>query len=305
MSSLAAAALAITITAFAISPRVAAAGSPVHCNPRNGICTVGTGHGSHGGGSSGPGGGSADGPDTCKLSTGEVAPCHDADVGWLDSKDDCYYKPLQPPVISPEQAASQGLPWHSSGDGAYYWATCPGVQGTGGGSTWLPTPPPGLGGVDVWALVQRALKRLPMAPPQIGMSPPAGKPSIVGIYDWLWIAKTPASWGPQSVTAAVSGASVTATAAAIRVVWDMGNGDSVTCVTSGTAWVAGDPGNAASDCSYVYRRRGSFRVTATTTFQVGWVGTGLAANANGATQIRLSSSVPLMVHELQALNTVG
>ena len=171
--------------------------------------------------------------------------------------------------------------------------------------TWRATPPPGLGGVDVWALVQRALKRLHMAPPQIGMSPPAGKPSIVGIYDWLWIAKTPVSWGPQSVTAAVSGASVTATAAAIRVVWDMGNGDSVTCVTSGTAWVAGDPGNAPSDCSYVYRHRGSFRVTATTTFQVGWVGTGLAANAIGATQIRLSSSVPLMVHELQALNTVG
>jgi hypothetical protein len=171
--------------------------------------------------------------------------------------------------------------------------------------TWRPTPPPGFGGVDVWALVQRALKQLQVSPPQIGMSPPSGKPSIVGVYDWLWVAPTATSWGSQSVTAAVSGASVTATATATQVGWDMGNGEAVTCTTPGTPWVRGDPGNSPSDCSYMYRQRGSFRVTATTTFQVSWTGTGLASSARGSTTLHTSSSTPVAVHELQALNTVG
>lgn len=232
-------------------------------------------------------------------------PCHDPLFGWFDSQDDCFYRPASPPVSSPAQAAALGLSWHAAGDGAYYDSMCPGVGGTGGGTVWLANPPPGYGGVNVWALVQQALKLLRMSPPRIGISPPPTKPSIVGVYDWLWIQPSPTSWGPQSVTAAVPGASVTATASATQVVWDMGNGDSVTCTTAGTPWVPGDPANSPSNCSYAYPHRGSFRVTATTTFQVGWSGTGLASTAIGQTQITLSSSVPLTVDELQAINRVG
>lgn len=276
----------------------------VVCDPITHICTVRIQHGSHGGGKGSGGGGVGFGSAVCKLGS-ETVPCYDPNFGWWNASDHCYYKALTPPPRTPAEAAAYGLAWHPPGDGAYYWSTCPGGLGTGGGATWLATPPPGYGGVNVWALVQQALKLLRMAPPRIGISPPPTKPSIVGVYDWLWIERTPTSWGRQSVTAAVPGASVTATATATQVVWDMGNGDSLTCTTAGTPWVPGDPANSASGCSYVYRHRGSFRVTATTTFQVGWSGTGLASSATGQTQITLSSSVPLTVDELQAINRVG
>lgn len=277
-----------------------ASGGGVVCDPR-GICKVGTGHGSHGG--SGGHGGRGGGPTgTCKSGT-EVVPCHDPAFGWWNPSAGCYYLAVSPWPSVGEVSAWQ-LPWHQLGDGSYYGVNCLGVRGTATGMTWLAKPPPGYGGVNVWALTQRALRLLRMAKPDIVMSPPLGKPSIVGVYDWLWIARTPFSWGRQSVMAAVPGASVTATAVALQVVWNMGDGTAITCLTPGTPWVAGDPGNAPSDCSYAYRQRGAFRVTATTTFQVAWAGTGLAASAKGRMQIHLSSSAPVTVDELQAINTV-
>jgi len=278
-------------------------GGGVVCDP-SGVCRVVTGHGAHGG----SGGGHAGGHGTkqvCTLVGGKVTPCYEPDLGWFNPQDSCYYKGVTP-WPSPAEVALYAGPGAAyrppANGGSYYAVTC--FVSTGFGYRWLAKPPPGYGGVNVFALVQRALRLLRMAKPQLGMSPPPARPSIVGVYDWLWIERSPLSWGRQSVTAAVPGASVTATAVASRVVWDMGNGDTVTCSTPGTPWVRGDPGNAASGCSYLYGHRGSFRVTATTTFRVAWAGTGLAAAAKGETQIHLSSSAPVTVDELQAVNTV-
>ena len=295
-------AVLIVLTAGLAVPASAQAGSRVICDP-SGQCRVVISRGTHGGSGAGHGSGRG-GKQVCHLDGGQETPCYEPDLGWWNTQDNCYYKAVAPWPSPAEVALNSGsTAYHRAADGGdYYAVSC--LVSTGFGYVWLAKPPPGYGGVNVWALVQRAVRLLRMAKPDIVMSPPLGKPSIVGVYDWLWIARTPFSWGRQSVTAAVPGASVTATAVALQVVWNMGDGTAITCLTPGTPWVAGDPGNAPSDCSYAYRQRGAFRVTATTTFQVAWAGTGLAASAKGQMQIHLSSSAPVTVDELQAINTV-
>src|SRR5207244_3829971 len=105
----------------------------------------------------------------------------------------------------------------------------------------------------------------------------------------------------------VPGITVTVTAEPQRVVWDMGNGDQITC-GPGTPYDPSKPeADQQTDCSYTYRYSSAaqpnerYVITAT----VEWVATWTAAGAPGGGSlgvVRRSSSVAVRVAEAEAIN---
>ncbi len=154
--------------------------------------------------------------------------------------------------------------------------------------------------VDPVVLAQQAVKHLGFASPTIEMSPPAGSPQLVRVATWLWIA--PAVW--QTLTASATAGPVTTTATALpsKVVWDMGDGVTVTCAGPGTAYSTSDPG-ATTDCSYTWPQAGAYTVTATVYWSVTWTATGAPGGGNLGVQAGPPAQAQVAVTESQAINT--
>jgi hypothetical protein len=167
---------------------------------------------------------------------------------------------------------------------------------------WVTNAQPGAVTVAVDPVVvgEQAVQQLGLGSPSIEMAPPSGSPQLVGVATWLWI--DPGAW--QDKTASVSAGTVTATATAApsKVVWDMGNGDSVTCEGPGTPYSASDP-NATTDCSYTWPEAGSYTVTATVYWSVSWTAVGAPGGGNLGLQAGPAAEVPVTVTESQAINT--
>lgn len=239
-------------------------------------------------------------PTECSYSTaakGKVSvPCRDSGSGWWSQSRECYYK-----QVSEDPAAPV---WEGRyPDGAVYDIYCPDVVGFGTSfyRAWMATPPPGFGGPGVSAaqLAVRAVELLPIRGPEIGTVPEPGpdRLGLVGLPTWMWTARLPETVGPVSRTASVPGLSVTATAQMQKIVWEMGNGDRVTCLSPGTVYADRFLDRMSPDCGYRYVEPGEYRVTATTTWQLTWAGGG---ETGVLTQTR-SSSTDLRVGELQVL----
>jgi hypothetical protein len=295
----------VAIVLGAASPVLAAGtpGSGVQCPPNDDTCVVsvgapgapGTGGGD--GGSSSPSGGAP----TCFWPiTHQPIACHSVD-GWWSTTYECYFQVSvpQPPADSPVWA--RHFP-----TGVVYDTTCPDTSpGTGGGWMWLATPPDGFGGGGPTPadLAARAVKQLPIAGPDIQMAPGPGKTGLVGLPVWMWTQRAPLTWGPTSATAAVPGLAVTATATAQKIVWSMGDGNSVTCASPGTAYDVALGGGTSPNCGYVYdtssraQPGGKYVVTATTTWAVTWVGGG----QSGALTVTRTSTSAVSIGELQVL----
>jgi hypothetical protein len=146
------------------------------------------------------------------------------------------------------------------------------------------------------------MQRLRLDGAQIAMAPPAAS-VLVHVPVWLWTPVSAVTWGPASATAAVAGLSVTATARATRIVWQMGDGHAVTCTGPGTPYQASYGAAASPTCGYVYQRAsahqpgGAFTLTATTTWQVDWTGGGQA----GALTTTRTSTSRVRIGELQVV----
>jgi hypothetical protein len=154
--------------------------------------------------------------------------------------------------------------------------------------------------VDPTVLAQQAVKQLGFGSPTIEMSPPARSSQLVGVATWLWI--DPEAWGTLTASASAGPVTTTATAVPSKVVWDMGDGDTVTCDGPGTAYSTSDPG-ATTDCSYIWPQAGSFTVTATVYWSVTWTATGAPGGGNLGVQAGPPAAVQVAVTESQAINT--
>lgn len=293
-------AVAAAMLTFGVAPR-ALADPPVTCDPGTLFCFVQVDDpGAPGSGGSGGQGGGAQ-SQRCYWPDGREIPCSDPVFGWWSNADRCYYK-----LVSPQPPKSDPV-WEGHADGAVYDAMCPGAGGTGGGRLWVADPPPGFGGggTSPARLADVALSQLTLRPAVIGMAPGLGKVGVVGAPVWLWTAVTPQTWGPISATASVPGLSVTATAHATSLTWDMGDGSRVRCTRPGTPYQTAYGYRASPDCGHVYKRTSAdqpghaYTVTATTTWQVTWSGGG---QSGVLTQTR-STSTPVQIGELQVLIT--
>ncbi|MER6443659.1 ATP/GTP-binding protein [Streptomyces venezuelae] len=167
--------------------------------------------------------------------------------------------------------------------------------------------PPGAGPViDPAVVAQQAVDKMLLRGPQIGITPKPGGTGVVGMPVYMWTATGPETYGPNVASAAIGPVSVTATARVSKIVWNMGDGHTVTCTTAGTPYTAEYGKTPSPDCGHRYDKpssttaTGRYHVTATSTWSIDWQVTG-GAQAGQLTEVR-TSAVDINVAEVQVLN---
>ncbi|WP_442934366.1 hypothetical protein [Micromonospora sp. CPCC 205546] len=299
--SLAGVGLALLLTLAAAVPAIAAkrADPGAECPPGQSDCSVwdddpgapgDPGGGGDDGGGGDPGGGGGGGK--CQWN-GRTIKCYDDVLGWFNNGDGCYYKLAQPQPEAPE-----GQQW--------YVRTCNGGD-LGSQTTVLrDAPPPGFGAPpDPEELARRALAKITIAAPRIAVAPRRSNgPGLVGLPVWMWGRDDdPKYFGPtQRASESERGLTVEITARFDRIVWNMGNGSTVTCSDAGTPYRADGPlaGRRSPDCGYHsgYPKAGDYRVRATTYWTVTWQGGG----QSGVIPVnRSTGTVPVRINELQVV----
>ncbi len=234
---------------------------------------------------------------------GESVPCSDPVRGSYSNDLQCYLRPMspQPPPDSPlwEGNYPDGAIYNCSAAGSF-----PGTSG--GGAVWLPGPPDG--GLTPEAAAQAVVRRMDLRAADIGIVPEDKPGSIgaVGAPVYMWTTPGPATFGPQVLTGSAGGVTITATAKVDRIVWQMGDGTSVTCRTPGTVYKDRYGFNDSPDCGHRYTQtsvgkpNNAYPVSATSYWVVNWTGPG---GSSGRITLDLVSSTNIVVGELQALVT--
>ncbi|GGX96513.1 ATP/GTP-binding protein [Streptomyces fructofermentans] len=211
----------------------------------------------------------------------------------------CTYKLVdpQPP------ASSRDWEGHKPGDGAVYEQSC---TRTGGELTivrmvWL-ADPPAVEAVDPAVLAQRAVDSMTLLGPDV-VSPRAAGRYTVGVPMWMWVNRSATTFGPNTASASAGGVTVTATAKVSKIVWEMGDGVSVTCNGPGTQYRPSEGLAQSPTCGHVYSktsagaRKGKFAVTATSTWAIDWQGGGAAGQL---TEVR-QTTVQVGIGEVQVV----
>jgi hypothetical protein len=166
----------------------------------------------------------------------------------------------------------------------------------------ITTYQPGVTVVDDLTLARQAYRELPLLYPDPHTSPPFNTNQLVGERTWLWIDES--AWRDQSATAAVAGLSATATAHPTMVIWDLGDGTTVTCNGPGTPYdTSRPPEEQHTDCSHVYQDSGDYEITATIVWEVSWS----ASTGAGGTlaPLQRGTTFPVAVEQRQAVITQG
>lgn len=157
---------------------------------------------------------------------------------------------------------------------------------------------------DPARLARIAVANMELRPVRLGTFPRTTQSApndlgYVGWNVWLWVDDpSDNTWGPITRSVSEAGYTVTATATVSRVVWDMGNGDTVAC-GKGTPWQEAWTRNEKSpDCGYVYERDGQYGITATTYWDVEWSGIG----SSGTISLDLTADGDFRIAEVQVVN---
>lgn len=233
---------------------------------------------------------------------GQALPCSDPVFGWWSSALQCYLKLAEP---QPDESSTF---WEGHfGEGAIYDCVDP-VSGpySKGARFWLASPP--TGGVTPGQAADTVVRRMDLRAAEIGIVPEDKPGSIgaVGAPVYMWTTPGPATFGPQTLTGSAGGITITATAKVDRIVWNMGDGNAVTCRTPGTVYVDRYGFAMSPDCGYRYTRTSAgkpgnaYAVTATSYWLIDWTG---PAGASGQIPLTLTSSTSIVIGELQALVT--
>ncbi|MGW1768230.1 ATP/GTP-binding protein [Streptomyces sp. NPDC002073] len=170
------------------------------------------------------------------------------------------------------------------------------------------TAPPGAGApvIDPEDVARRAVDKMLLRGPAIGITPKPGGKGVLGMPVYMWTETGPETYGPNVASASVGPVSVTATARVSKIVWNMGDGKTVTCTTAGTPYKPGFGTAPSPDCGHRYERpssttsSGKFHVTATSTWSIDWQVTG-GAQTGQLSEAR-TSSVDIDVAEVQVVN---
>ncbi|WP_307520065.1 hypothetical protein [Streptomyces umbrinus] len=122
---------------------------------------------------------------------------------------------------------------------------------------------------------------------------------------WIWVED--GTWEPVSVSAAVKGVKVTATARPQKALWSMGEGGSVVCRGPGTPYSdTYSPKASSPDCGYTYRRASlsapgkAYSVSVQVTWDVEWQGAGQTGVVPG---LVMTAEQQLVVDEVQTVVT--
>lgn len=250
----------------------------------------------------------------------DPAPCEkDGFTFVVDS--DSYVKPLeadQNELYRPPNGALSHLGyWEGDPDEGwmYEWRK---LAGWGGGIhwgayglMWLADGPDEQPVVDPEALARAILDRMEFEPVEIGLAP---KPleqnpdsiGVVGAPVWMWVTNAgPTTWGPLEESTTVGGIAVTVTAEVQDVVWDMGDGSTKTCTTTGKEYREAYGVRNSPSCGYQYERTSrnqpdtAYSVSATTTWTAEWTA---STDASGSLEVEpLTSTVHARIGERQVI----
>ncbi|GGJ60673.1 ATP/GTP-binding protein [Streptomyces brasiliensis] len=156
--------------------------------------------------------------------------------------------------------------------------------------------------MDPQVVAHQAVDKMLLAGPDIA-SPRADGKYTVGVPMWMWVNQSATTYGPNTASASAGGITVTATAKVSKIVWQMGDGSSVTCNGPGTPYQASEGMAQSPTCGHVYSKTsagaksGKYQVTATSTWTIDWQGGGAAGQL---TEIR-QTNVQVAIGELQVV----
>jgi hypothetical protein len=129
-------------------------------------------------------------------------------------------------------------------------------------------------------VARQAVAKLDLRAIEIGMAPQPPATAVVGLPVWLWVAApSDETFGPATATATERGVTVTVTARVTDIVWDLGDGTTVSC-DAGTAYQAKFGAAESPDCGHTFLREsggqpgGAYTVTARSAWTVEWAGAG-------------------------------
>ncbi|MFJ8870539.1 ATP/GTP-binding protein [Streptomyces sp. NPDC102473] len=216
---------------------------------------------------------------------------------------DCTIRKLDP---QPD-AGSDLWEGHKPGDGAIYVAPC--TDASGGATNdavvgrvfWAQDQPEA---IDPAVLAQRAVDKMLLRGPEIGITPKPGGTGVIGMPVYMWTATGAETFGPNTASATAGAVTVTAVAKVSKIVWSMGDGKSVVCRTAGTPYKKSYGADPSPDCGHRYTRpsstqgSGKYHVTATSTWTIDWAGGGATGQL---TEVR-NSAVDITVAEVQVVN---
>ncbi|WP_237551304.1 MULTISPECIES: ATP/GTP-binding protein [unclassified Streptomyces] len=159
--------------------------------------------------------------------------------------------------------------------------------------------------VDPAVVAAQAVDKMELLGPQVA-SPRAGARYTVGVPVWMWVTPSASTFGPNSASASAGGVTVTAKAEVSKIVWDMGDGEKVTCTGPGTPFKNTRHGVESPDCGHIYqqpstRKAGAkYRLTATAYWDVTWQATTGEAGQIPTTR---QTDVSFTVGELQSVGS--
>jgi hypothetical protein len=181
----------------------------------------------------------------------------------------------------------------------YEWRKLDGVGGGihwgAYGYMWLADSPAAPPVVDPAALAKVILDGMEFEPVDIGLAPMPLEQSpdsigLVGAPVWMWVTNAgPSTWGPMEKSAGVGGITVTVRAWVENVVWDMGDGGSKTCTTTGEAYHVSYGVQNSPSCGYLYEHTSrhqldtAYPVSATTNWVAEWTAT---TGASGTLEVQ-------------------
>lgn len=191
--------------------------------------------------------------------------------------------------------------WEGHADGAVFDCFNPHIRGTAVWTFWAATRPAGPAAPpDPKVLASQAVAKMTLRAVGIGIVPEdkPGKVGIIGFPQWMWVQNPgPTTMGPVTRTASAGGYTVTATAIVDHLVWNMGDGNSVTCNGPGTPYEDRFGAQDSSTCGYRYAHPGDYTVTATSYWTVEWAGIG----QTGTIPLTFTNTTHITMGEVQVL----
>ena len=232
-------------------------------------------------GSSPSSGGGGSAPAECHNQDGSVVPCSKNGLSWWANPHWCYAEPQnpQPTADDPVWAANNITP----ADGQFWTcSTCAAGSNTCTGQVWWVAN--GTQPVDPVAVATTLQATLPYELGNAKIAPPPTYHTYISYKNWLWVPS--GQWHAVTGSQSQNGATVTLTATPSYTQWDMGNGDTVSCVGPGRVWVTGMPEDAPTNCSYAYDEMkdpegDTWTVSARINYTLAWTCTGNCGGLTG------------------------
>ncbi|MGW1894145.1 hypothetical protein ACWCP6_28440 [Streptomyces sp. NPDC002004] len=158
--------------------------------------------------------------------------------------------------------------------------------------------------IDPAVVARQAVSKMKLSGPDIASPRTTGK-YVLGVPMWMWVHKSPTTYGPNTTSATAGGVTVTATAKVTQIVWSMGDGSTVTCKGPGTPYAASYREQGSPTCGHTYARTSATRpgkkypVSATATWSVDWQVNG-GGPTGQFTEVR-RSNMRVAIGELQVV----